>query len=47
MQSSQATLLIADDEPSIRHSLSQSLAEMGYRVRTACDGFSALHEIRN
>jgi DNA-binding NtrC family response regulator len=47
MLNSQATLLIADDEPSIRLSLSQSLAEMGYKVRTAVDGFSALREIRN
>lgn len=47
MPNSQATLLIADDEPSIRLSLSQSLAEMGYGVRLAADGFSALREIRN
>jgi len=46
MPNSKATLLIADDEPSIRLSLSQSLAEMGYSVRSAADGFSALREIR-
>jgi CheY-like chemotaxis protein len=47
MPNSQAALLIVDDEPSIRASLSQSLAEMSYKVRTATDGFSALREIRN
>jgi len=47
MPNTKATLLIADDEPSIRLSLSQSLAEMGYNVRSAADGFSALREIRN
>jgi CheY-like chemotaxis protein len=47
MLNSQATLLIVDDESSIRHSLSQSLTEMSYSVRTAGDGFSALREIRN
>jgi len=45
MQNPPATLLIVDDEPSIRHSLSQSLAEMGYSARSAADGFSALREI--
>jgi CheY-like chemotaxis protein len=38
-------LLIVDDEPSIRISISQVLAEIGYRVRSAEDGFSALREI--
>jgi CheY-like chemotaxis protein len=38
-------LLIVDDEPSIRISISQVLAEIGYRVRLAEDGFSALREI--
>jgi CheY-like chemotaxis protein len=47
MPSSKATMLIVDDEPSIRFSLSQSLAEMGYCARLATDGFSALREIRN
>jgi CheY-like chemotaxis protein len=41
----QPTLLIVDDEPSIRESLSQVLTEIGYRVRSAEDGFSALREI--
>jgi CheY-like chemotaxis protein len=47
MSNSTATLLIVDDEPSIRLSLSNVLTELGYRVRCAQDGFSALHEMRN
>jgi CheY-like chemotaxis protein len=47
MPPTQATLLIVDDEPSIRLTLSNALVEIGYRVRSAEDGFSALHEIRN
>jgi CheY-like chemotaxis protein len=39
-------LLIVDDEPSIRESLSFVLSEIGYPVRAAEDGFSALIEIR-
>jgi len=39
-------LLIVDDEPSIRESLSSALIEVGYSVRTADNGFSALIEIR-
>ena len=39
-------LLIVEDEPSIRESLSSALTEIGYPVRTAEDGFSALLEIR-
>lgn len=42
-----ATLLIVDDEPSIRESLSLVLTEIGYSVRSAEDGFSALREIVN
>jgi CheY-like chemotaxis protein len=42
-----ATLLIVDDEPAIRESLSHALTERGYDVRSAHDGFSALSEIRN
>ncbi len=40
-------LLIVDDEPSIRRSFSLVLSGIGYIVRTAEDGFSALIEIRN
>jgi CheY-like chemotaxis protein len=39
-------LLIVDDEPSIRTSLSLVLTEIGYSVRTAGDGLSALAELR-
>jgi len=42
MHETKANLLIVDDEPSIRMSLSHVLAEMGYRVRTAEDGVAAL-----
>jgi CheY-like chemotaxis protein len=41
-----AKLLIVDDEPLIRASLSEVLAEVGFSVRSAEDGFSALAEIR-
>jgi CheY-like chemotaxis protein len=47
MPATQAKLLIVDDEPSVRLSLSNVLAEVGYSVRTAEDGLSALCEIRN
>ena len=46
MPHSPAGLLIADDEPAIRLSMSLLLSELGYRVRSAADGFSALSEIR-
>jgi CheY-like chemotaxis protein len=39
-------LLIVDDEPSVRMSLSCVLKEIGYCVRTAEDGLSALAEMR-
>jgi CheY-like chemotaxis protein len=45
MHNSKASLLIVDDESSIRTSLSLILTEVGYRVRTAADGLSALAEI--
>src|ERR1017187_10935572 len=47
MPATQATLLIVDDEPFVRHTLSNVLAEVGYRVRSAEDGLCALREIRN
>jgi CheY-like chemotaxis protein len=47
MQNAPATLLIVDDEPSIRLSLTLVLTEIGYGVRSAEDGFAALREIRN
>jgi CheY-like chemotaxis protein len=40
-------LLIVDDEPAIRTVISQVLTGMGYQVRSAEDGTSALAEIRN
>jgi CheY-like chemotaxis protein len=46
MPDTKPTLLIVDDEPSIRTSLSLVLAEIGYSVRTAEDGFSALAQMR-
>lgn len=39
-------LLVVDDEPSLRTSLSLVLRQLGYDVRSAGDGFSALSEIR-
>ena len=42
-----AKLLIVDEDASIRTSLSLIFSELGYRVRTGGNGFSALSEIRN
>ena len=41
-----AKLLIVDDDPLIRALLSEVLIEIGFSVRSARDGFSALAEIR-
>jgi CheY-like chemotaxis protein len=46
MPPGKAKLLIVDDDPQMRTLLSVILAESGYRVRSAEDGFSALAEIR-
>ena len=46
-QTLQARLLIVDDEPVIRSSMSQVLTEIGFVVRSAEDGLTALVEIRN
>ena len=46
MPERKASLLIVDNEPSIRESLSFVLTEIGYSVRAAEDGFSALIEIQ-
>jgi CheY-like chemotaxis protein len=46
MPETKSKLLIVDDEPSIRSSMSHVLAEIGYGVRCAEDGFSALGELR-
>src|ERR1700683_342753 len=41
-----ANLLIVDDAPSIRVTLSQIFASNGYSTRSAEEGFTALTEIR-
>lgn len=41
------SVLVVDDEPSIRCSMALILTQVGYRVRSAADGFSALRELRN
>jgi CheY-like chemotaxis protein len=46
MPHAKVKLLIVDDEPATRMSLSHIFAELGYSVRSAEDGFSALFEIR-
>jgi CheY-like chemotaxis protein len=46
MHDAKPTILIVDDEVSIRNSLSVVLREFGHGVRCSADGFSALHEIR-
>jgi CheY-like chemotaxis protein len=46
MPNAKVKLLIVDDEPSIRVSLSQIFIASGHSVRSAVDGFSALIEIR-
>jgi CheY-like chemotaxis protein len=46
MLMTKAKLLITDDDPAIREILSELLAEIGYQVRIAEDGFTALAEIR-
>ena len=40
-------LLIVDDEPSIRMLMTHLFTELGYSVRSAEDGFSALRHIRS
>jgi CheY-like chemotaxis protein len=46
MANTKVKLLVVDDEPSIRMSLSQIFIAAGYSARSAVDGFSALAEIR-
>jgi len=46
MSCEKARLLVVDDKQLIRASISHLLAEIGYSVRSAQDGFSALHELR-
>jgi len=47
MPDSRGSLLIVDDDESIRVSLSLIFSALGYRVRSGEDGFSALAEIQN
>jgi len=46
MPETKVRLLVVDDEPSIRSTMTQVLTEIGYRVRSAEDGFSALLEVQ-
>jgi CheY-like chemotaxis protein len=46
MPDTQARILIVDDEPSIRMSMALILTQLGYHVRSAVEGFSALRAIR-
>jgi CheY-like chemotaxis protein len=46
MPDAKAKLLIVDDEAVIRMSLTAIFTELGYRVRSSHDGFSALVELR-
>ena len=46
MSATPATILIAEDEPLVRTSMSLVLAEAGYSTRLAEDGLSALCQIR-
>ena len=46
MSGEKEEILIVDDSPPIRTSLSLVLREMGYRVRAAEDGFAALRAVR-
>ena len=46
MPDTKARILIVDDEPSIRMSMALILTQLGYHVRSAVEGFSALRAIR-
>jgi CheY-like chemotaxis protein len=46
MPHEKASLLVVDDEPSVRVSLSLVLTEIGFSVRSAQDRISALRELR-
>ena len=46
MPETRTGILIVDDEPSVRMSMSLVLTEIGYQVRSAEDGSSALREMR-
>lgn len=46
MLQSKASLLLVDDDEVLRQALATSLGALGYRVRSASDGFDALDVIR-
>jgi len=46
MSTATRTLLIVDDDASLRTSLSSLFTQLGYQVRSAEDGFAALEEVR-
>ena len=46
MQDIKASILIVEDEESVRTSLAEVFAYLGYRTRSAADGLAALIEIR-
>jgi CheY-like chemotaxis protein len=39
-------ILVVDDDPTVRATISSALAELGYTVREAADGPSALAQVR-
>jgi len=47
MQDSKTSILIAEDEDSVRTSLAQVLTVLGHRVRAVSDGMAALIEVRH
>ena len=47
MSDTRLRLLVVDDEPSLLTSFGLVLGQLGYDVRSAGDGFSALSEMRN
>jgi CheY-like chemotaxis protein len=47
MAYSKAKILVVDDEQTIRSSMAMILTQIGYQVRSAADGFSALIEMRS
>lgn len=46
MRNLRSRILLVEDEPSVRTSMSLVLVELGYMVQLVEDGFSALEEIR-
>ena len=39
-------ILVVDDDATVRATISRALVELGYTVREAADGFSALEQVR-